>query len=95
MDVEIIIERHEQQIKSLESEMTTIKEVQSDIRSMNETLVMLANEIKHTSEHLSRHERKIEEMDSTPKRKSEQIETSIISALVGCILSLIIGMLFV
>ena len=42
MEVEVIIERHEQRIKTLERDMSAMKEVQAEIRSMNETLVTLA-----------------------------------------------------
>lgn len=95
LDIEVIIERHEQQIKSLQREMSAMKEVQAEIRSMNETLVTLANEIKHTNEHLARHERKIEEIDSVPKQRMQQIVTAIIAALAGGLISAIIGMILV
>ena len=32
-DVEVVLERHEQRIKTLERDMTVMKEVQSEIRS--------------------------------------------------------------
>lgn len=95
MDIEVIIERHEQQIKNLQREMADLKEVQAEIRSMNETLVTLANELKHTNEHLARHERKIEEIDSVPKQRMQQIITAIIAALAGGLISTIIGMILV
>ena len=95
MDVEVIIERHEQRIKTLERDMSGLKEVQAEIRSMHETLVTLANEIKHTNEHLARHERKIEEIDTAPKYRMQQIVTAIIAALAGWIISAIIGMILV
>ena len=95
MDIEIIIERHEQKIKALEREMSAMKEVQAEIRSMNETLVTLANELKHTNEHLARHERKIDEIDAVPKQRIQQIITAIIAALAGGLISTIIGMIFV
>lgn len=60
-DVEVVLERHEQRIKTLERDMTVMKEVQSEIRSMNETLVTLATELKHTNEHLAKNEQKINE----------------------------------
>ena len=66
MEIEVIIERHEQQILSLERDMMAMKEVQAEIRSMNETLVTLANELKHTNEHLKRHEKKIEKLIHSP-----------------------------
>ena len=95
MDIEVIIERHEQRIKTLERDMNAMKEVQAEIRSMNETLVTLANELKHTNEHLARHERKIEEIDTVPKQRIQQIITAIISALAGGLISAIIGIVLV
>lgn len=95
MDIEVIIERHEQQIKTLQREMADMKEVQAEIHSMNETLVTLATELKHTNEHLARHERKIEEIDSVPKQRMQQIITAIIAALAGGLISTIIGMILV
>ena len=95
MDVEVIVEAHEQRIKTLERDMNAMKEVQAEIRSMNETLVILANELKHTNEHLAIHERKIDEIDSVPKQRLQQIITAIVAALAGGIISTIIGMVFV
>lgn len=94
-DIEVIIERHEQKIKALERDMTAMKQVQAEIRTMNETLVTLANELKHTNEHLARHERKIDEIDAVPKQRMQQIVTAIISAIVGCLISTIIAAVFV
>ncbi len=69
MDIEVIIERHKQRINTLERDMSAMKEVQAEIRSMNETLVTLADELKHTNEHLARHDRKIDEIDSALKQR--------------------------
>ena len=93
-DVEVVIERHEQRIKILERDMSAMRQVQAEIRSMNETLVTLATELKHTNEHLARHERKIDEMDSMPKQRLQQIITAIIAALAGGVISIVIGALF-
>ena len=95
MDVEVIIERHEQRLNTLERDMGAMKEVQTEIRSMNETLVTLANELKHTNEHLAKHERKLDEMDALPKQRMQQIITAIIAALAGGLISAIIGMILV
>ena len=95
MDVEVIIEGHEQRIKTLERDMSAMKEVQAEIRSMNETLVTLANELKHTNEHLARHERKIDEIDAVPRQRIQQIITAIIAALAGGLISTIIGIMLV
>ena len=94
-DIEVIIERHEQRIKTLERDMSAMKEVQAEIRCMNETLVTLANELKHTNEHLARHERKIDEIDSIPRKRIQQIITAIIAALAGGVISAVIGMILI
>ena len=93
MDIEVIVEGHEQRIKSLERDMSDMKEVQAEIRSMNESLVTLANELKHTNEHLARHERKIDEIDAVPKQRMQQIITAIIAALAGGLITTFIGLL--
>lgn len=93
MDIEVIVAGHEQRIKTLERDMSAMKAVQAEIRSMNETLVTLANELKHTNEHLARHEKKIEEIDAVPKQRMQQIITAIIAALAGGLISTIIGMI--
>ena len=90
-DVNVVLERHEQKLRTLERDMSVMKEVQSEIKAINETLVTLATEIKHTNEHLSRHERKLEEIDHQPKMRMQQIVTAIISALAGAIVSAGIG----
>ena len=92
-DVEVVLERHEQRIKTLEREMSDMKGVQAEIRTMNETLVTLATELKHTTEHLSRHEKKIDEIDNVPKQRMQQIITAIIAALAGGLISAVIGMI--
>ena len=63
-DINIVLERHEQRLIILERDMSVMKEVQNEIRSMNETLVTLANELKHTNQHLAKHEKRIDEIDS-------------------------------
>lgn len=92
-DVEVVLERHEQRIKTLEREMSDMKGVQAEIRTMNETLVTLATELKHTNEHLARHEKKIDEIDNVPKQRMQQIITAIIAALAGGLISAVIGMI--
>ena len=92
-DTQIILERHEQKIKNIEKEISDLKAIQKEIRSMNEALVTLANELKHTNEHLARHERKIDEIESQPKIRMQQIVTAIIAALAGGLISTIIGLI--
>lgn len=92
-DAQIKLAKLEQKIKTLERDVTDLKAVQSEIRTMNETLVTLANELKHTNEHLTRHEEKIDAIESQPKMRMQQIITAIIAALAGGLVSTIIGML--
>ena len=94
-EVEVILERHEQRIQTLERDMTAMKEVQTEIRSMNETLVILATELKHTNEHLARHEQRIDEIDALPRQRVQQIVTAIIAALSGGIISMILSAVFI
>ena len=90
-DVNVTLERHEQMLKTLQRDIAGIHEVQAEIRAMNETLITLANELKHTNEHLARHEKKIEEMDSQPKIRLQQIITAIIAAVSGGVISMILN----
>lgn len=92
-DTQIILERHEQKLQILERDISDLKAVQTEIRSMNETLVTLATELKHTNEHLARHEQKIDEIENQPKIRMQQIVTAIIAALSGGLISAIIGQL--
>lgn len=94
-DIEVILERHGQKIQTLERDMAHLREIQSEIRTMNETLVTLATELKYTNEHLEKNEKRIEEINNAPKIRLQQIVTAIISALAGGVISMIIGMLFI
>ncbi len=92
--IEIILERHDQRINTIERDIKEIREVQSDIRSINETLVTLATELKHTNEHLARNEQKIDEIEKQPKIRLQQIITAIIAALSGGLVSIILNYIF-
>ena len=91
-DAQIVLERHEQMLKTLERDISDLKAVQTEIRTMNETLVTLATELKHTNEHLARHEQKIDAIESQPGMRMQQIVTAIIAALAGGLISAVIGM---
>lgn len=93
-EIEVVLQRHEQQIKTLERDMTDMKTVQAEIRSMHDTLVTLATELKHANEHLARHEQKIDEIKSVPGQRMQQIVTAIIAALAGGMISMVINMVF-
>ncbi len=93
-NTQIVLERHEQKLQALERDISDLKAVQTEIRSMNETLVTLATELKHTNEHLARHERKIDDIERQPKMRLQQIATAIIAALAGGLISTVIGEIF-
>ena len=92
-DAQIVLERHEQRLSSIERDISDLKAVQSEIRTMNETLVTLATELKHTNEHLARHERKIDIIENEPRIRTQQIVTAIVAALAGGLISAVIGMI--
>ncbi len=92
-DTQIILERHEQRLNNMERDVLDLKAVQTEIRTMNETLVTLATELKHTNEHLNRHEQKINNIEEQPKVRMQQIVTAIIAALAGGLISAVIGMI--
>ena len=92
-EAQIILERHEQRLKSIERDISDLKAVQTEIRTMNETLVTLATELKHTNEHLKRHEQKIDAIESQPRMRMQQIITAIIAAISGGLISAIIAII--
>jgi len=92
-DAQIVLERHEQRLKSIERDIYDLKAVQAEIRTMNEALVTLASELKHTNEHLARHEQKIDAIEGQPRMRIQQIVTAIIAALAGGLISTVISMI--
>ena len=92
-DTQIVLERHEQQLKTLERDISDLKAVQTEIRTMNEALVTLATELKHTNTHLARHEHKIDAIERQPRMRMQQVVTAIIAALAGGFISAVIGMI--
>lgn len=93
-EIQIILERHEQKLQSLEQDISDLKAVQTEIRSMNETLVTLATELKHTNEHLKRHEEKIDAIEQQPRLRLQQIGAAILTALAGGIITILLSRLF-
>lgn len=93
-EVDVILERHEQRIQTLERSMADMKGLQSEIRTMHDMLVTLTTELKHTNEHLVHHEQKLDAMDSLPRQRMQQIVTAIIAALAGGLISMMLSTLF-
>lgn len=93
-EFEVVLERHEQKTKTLERDMTDMKIIQAEIRSMHNMLVTLTNKLKHANTHLARHEQKIEEIKSLPGRRMQQILTAVIAALAGGLITMMLNMIF-
>lgn len=90
-EINIKLERQHQYIMSLQRRVDELSKTQEEIKAMNETLVMLANELKHTNIHLSNQEKKIEALESQPRLRLNHITSSIITALSAGIISFIIA----
>ena len=90
-DIEVKLARFEQRIETLERDVVVIKDIQTEIRTISETLVTLASEIKHTNEHLAKQEHKIDVIEQQPRQRLQQIVTAIIAALAGGLISSVIA----
>ena len=90
-DIEVKLARFEQRVETLERDVVVIKDIQTEIRTISETLVTLASEIKHTNEHLAKQEHKIDVIEQQPRQRLQQIVTAIIAALAGGLISAMIG----
>ena len=64
----IVLERHEGRLLLLEREMKELRSVQKEIRAMNESLVVLTNELRHTNEHMKSHGKRLGELERAPRR---------------------------
>ena len=94
-EAQIVLERHEQRLRAVERDIADLKAVQAEICTMNETLVTLTTELKHTNEHLARHEQKIDAIESQPRIRMQQVVTPIVAALAGGFITAVIGIIFV
>lgn len=90
-ETRVMLERHEQHIKSLQHQVDDLREVQAEIKTMNESLINLTAELKNTNEHLERHEQKIDAIEAAPRARLNQIVTAIIAALAGVVITAIVS----
>ena len=90
---EVVLAYHDQKIKTLEREISVMREVQAEIRAMNEALVTLATELKHTNEHLRQNEKKLNALESAPRVRAQNIMTAVITSLVTGLITALIGIL--
>lgn len=94
-DYSVTLERHEQMLKSLQKQLNELKELQKEIKVMNESLVIITNEIKHTNVALSSCEEKINKIQNTPKDRWEKVVSAVISSVVCGVIGYLIAKLFV
>ena len=87
-EIGVMLERHDQHIKSLQHQIDEIKAVQSELRTMNETLAAQTNEIKHINANVTDLKQKVDGIEEQPKARLNQIVTAIIAALAGGIISM-------
>ena len=93
-EVFVTLERHEQKLKSIQKQLDELKAVQKEIKVMNESLIEITNEIKHTNKSLLSCEMKINELQSAPGRKWEKITVSVISSALCGILGYVLARFF-
>ncbi len=93
-DTKIVLERHEQRLCTLERDIKEMQDIRSELKTMSESIVTLAMEMKHTNEHLAKNEEKINQIESQPMIRMQQIVTAIASALMGAIISAALGILW-
>ncbi len=95
-EVALTAERHEMQIKSLQYQINDIKEVTKEIKTMNETLIVLTEELKHTNNTLKSHDDRLDILEATPKNRwntlVNAILTAVVSGLVGYAAAHLFGM---
>ena len=90
----VVLERHEQMLRSLQKQLDELKSVQREIKAMNESLIEITNEINHTNSSLSSCESKISELQSAPGRRWEKIAVSVISSVLCGIAGYALARLF-
>ena len=77
----IVLERHEGRLLMLEREMKELRSVQKEIRAMNESLVVLTNELRHTNEHMKSHGKRLGELERAPDVRLREVTTAAIISL--------------
>ncbi len=93
-EMKIALTKHEQRINTLERDVRELQDIRSELKTMSETLVALATEMKYTNEHLERNEEKINLIETQPIIRHQQIVTAIISALAGAAASVVVSGIF-
>ena len=81
--VQVILERHEQYIKSLQHQLNDLKSVRHEIRRISDTLITLTAELQSANVHLLRQDDRLKELESARKTKLTQISGAIINTLIS------------
>ena len=82
-EMNILLERHNQHIKSLQHQVDDLRPIVMEIRNISATLVQLTTELKHTNEHLEQHETEIKKLSEQPARRWDLIATTMITAIIS------------
>ena len=85
----ITLERHEGRLLLLEREVEELRSVQKEIRAMNESLVVLTNELRHTNEHMKSHGKRLGELERAPGARLREVTTATVAALAAAVVSLL------
>ena len=93
-EIFVVLERHDQKLGSLQKQLDELKAVPKEIKAMNESLIEITNEIKHTNASLLSCEVKINELQSAPVKTWEKIAVSVISSLLCGILGYVMARFF-
>ena len=80
-EVALTSERHEMQIRSLQHQINEIKEVTKEIKTMNETLIVLTEELKHTNDTLQLHDSRLNALELIPKNRWNTLVNSLMTAM--------------
>lgn len=91
---EITLAHHEERILVLEREISVMKEIQTEIRAMSESLLVFAEELKHTNRHLDKQEARLAAVEDAPRKQAQRITVAVISALSAALATTLIGLLF-
>ena len=91
--VQIVLERHNQHIKSLQHQLNDLKSVRNEIKRMSETLITLTSELQSANAHLLRQDGKIKELEAVPRTRMTQLTGALINTLVSGIVGYLIATL--
>ena len=91
---EVTLAHHEERISVLEREISGVKEIQAEIRTMSESLLVFAEELKHTNKHLDKQEARLAAIEDAPRRQAQKITLAVVSALTAALATALIGLLF-